>query len=286
MQEGDESAGGSPPADNEQARASYVAARDAFERGQQLNPEDGELVRKAGYLLGLIAIRFGDYREAERRLSNTRRSNYDTPEGLAAGFEEAEVKRRQGKHDEAIHDYGRVLRQAVDMPVYSNPWISLDQLRERAEGAFKEYFAAEDFRHAIEMANALTPLSFEEDALEMQASAHRAEALFLQNKAESQPYIEKAVTLSDAQASWRKGAALYEQLARLRFASRQYPGTVWQGAECYLNGHDYSRAARLLRNYMANEVRRQHPPALTALGEAELALGDPAKALAPLEECI
>ena len=264
----------------------YEQALKDFREGQDTNPTNSELVRKAKYLQGIAAKKLQRYEEAEQHFSLTRHANYDTAEGLAAGFEEAEVMRILGKHEEAIRAYSRVLRQALDMPVYSNAWITLEELRTRSEAAYKEYFVSGDFAHAIQMANALTPLSSEENALEMQANAYRAEANSLQRRADSEPPSSAAKWQADALAAWRKAAALYEQLARVRFATRQYPDTIWKGAESYLNGHDYRRAARLLRIYLNNQIRRQHPPALTALGEAELALGGPDKALIPLTECI
>ena len=268
----------------ESAKESYLAARALFEASEHLNPT--EMERKARYLLGLIAIRLGDNELAESEFSHTRHSNYDTAEGLAAGFEEAEVMRALGKDDEAIRAYGRVLRQALDMPVYSNSWISLDELARRAEQAYKDYFADGDFAHAIQMANALVPISSPENSVAMQAEAYRAQASDLQESANKQLAAEAAVLDVEATVSWRKAAALYEQLARLRFATRQYPETIWQAAESYLSGHDYRRAVRLLKVFLANEIRRRHPPALTALGEAELAQGEPAKALEALNECI
>lgn len=274
------------PSDVEaEARGKFESAKEALLNAQQLSPGDGEVVRKSSFLLGRIHRLLGDYPAAERAFSRTRRSSFDTPEGLAAGFEEADIQRLLGRDDEAIDGYGQVLRRAVDMPVYSNPWLSLTELKERSEAAFDDYFDSGDFDRAIRAANALAPLFSPAKALEFQAKAHRAQANRLRNLATKGAVVDEEM-LAESHAAWRRAAELFEQLASRRFATRQYPDLLWTCAECYLNGHDYGRAARLLRTFLRNEIRRKHPPALTALGRANLANGLAEEALGPLMECV
>jgi TolA-binding protein len=285
MDEGDEILASSSEDAEERSIAKYRTAQEAFTSAQARNPGNVELVRKAQYLLGLAYSKLGEDEEAERRFTRTHRSSYETSEGLAAGFEAAEVLRLLARYDEAIEAYGDVLRQALDMPVYSNPWLPFAALRDRSELAFQDFFDRGDFERAIRMANALSPLLSMERALELQAQAHGAEARKIQLELDEATFAD-ATRLEESQAAWRRAAALYEELSVQRFATRQYPDLLWKSAQGYLNGHDYGRAARLLRAYLHNQVRRFHPPALTALGKANLASGLLEKAIEPLMECI
>jgi hypothetical protein len=268
------------------AKAQYTAARDAFEGIQRRSMGGSNVVLQALYLLGVCQRKLGEYAEAERQFSRTRRSNYDTPEGLAAGLHEAELQMLQGNDDAAIASFGRLVRQADELRVYSNRWVSLDELQQRCEQAYRDFFQAGDFPRAINTAQSLAPLFDEERATRLQAEAYHAHATQLQAEADSVPSTKAATTVAEARAAWRQSAALFERLARLRFSSRQYPETLWKGAESYLCGHDYRRAVRLLNRYLDNEVRRRHPPALAALGEAYLALDQTGDALNALDECI
>ncbi len=285
LDEGERAQAESTPAGDDRAAAKYGAALEAFVGAQHRDPGNEELVRKAQYLQGLAHRKLQEYQQAAERLTRTYRSNYDTPEGLAAGFEAAEVLRLLGQDDEAIEAYGRVLRQALDMPVYSNPWIPLQTLQERSANAFRDYLRQAEFERAIQMANAVAPLLSTERALELQAQAHGGNAQHLQEQIDSGAVPNPAMQ-KESHAAWRRAAAIYQQLAGQRFATRQYPQLLWNSAESYLKGHDYRRAARLLRSYLRNQIRRHHPPALTALGEATLALGLAEEALEPLTECI
>ena len=280
LDEGDAAVGQSA-----EAVAKYRAARDAFVAAEGRNPANIELVRKARFLIGLADQRLGEYEQALQRFTRAHRSGYSTAEGMAAGFEAAEVLRALGRHEEAIESYGDVLRQALDMPVYSNSWIPLSVLKERSESAFKDYFDRSDFARAIQLANALAPLLSIQRALELQAQAHSAEAEQIQQSLDRSGTTDRT-RLERGLAAWRKAAALYDELAAQRFATRQFPDLLWQSAQAYLKGHDYDRAARLLRRYIRNQLRRYHPPALTALGQANLAIGKPEEALESLTECI
>jgi tetratricopeptide (TPR) repeat protein len=75
-------------------------------------------------------------------------------------------------------------------------------------------------------------------------------------------------------------------LSKLRFASRNYPEDLWRSADNYMKGHDFTRAVAYYKKFLDTQGRPARPPALTAIGQAMLALNKPAEALPWLEECI
>jgi len=270
-----------------EAKEKYTAAIEEFREAQRRASANHELVGKSRYLLGVAYRKLADFTAAETQFNRTRRSHFETQEGLAAGFQEAEVQREQlNKHEEAISSYRNVLRQAADMKVYSNPWISLDELRDRTQRAYQEYFDNEDYDRAIELANVFSPLFATDYAIQLQAEAQQALAEHLTLEAQPLPTSEAVPILEKAHAAWRKAGAFYSQLGGQRFSTREYPEALWQSANAYLRGHDYRRAVRLLKAFLKHETRRNHPAALTALGQAQLALGQPGLALKSLQECI
>ena len=269
------------------AEEKYTAAIDRFRQVLAGAAGDRGLVGKSSYLLGVAYRKLADFAAAESQFSRTGRAHFETAEGLAAGLEEAELQRTQlDKQEEAIESYRAVLRQAADMRVYSNPWISLDELRERSERAYQEYFDNKHFERAIQLANVLSPLFAADRATQLQAEAQQAMAEHFAQQAQSLSSPEAAPVLEKAHAAWRRAGAFYARLGNQRFSTRQYPESLWKSANAYLSGHDYRRAVRLLKSFLKYETRRNHPAALTALGQAQLALGQPNEALKSLQECI
>ncbi|MFV1963938.1 MAG: tetratricopeptide repeat protein [Pirellulaceae bacterium] len=269
-----------------EAAAKYEEAKTTLRDAQQHAAYNSNVIRQSQYLMGVCYRKLGDPRAALNEFSRTSRANFDTPEGLAAGLEEADLQRLLGDDAKAIEAYRRVLRQAADMQVYYNRWISLDVLRARIEQAYRDYLAAKAFPSAIELATIAAPILPSGHALRLQADAHAARAEQMESEAAQLTPSKAGEIQSQARTAWRQAGRLYADLAKLRFATRQYPGDLWASAEHYLRGHDYARAVAILEAYLKNVRRQQRPPALTLLGQALLALNRPDEALEPLNECV
>jgi TolA-binding protein len=261
-------------------------AKGKLRHAQRVSPYNLDVIRQSKYLLGVCYRRSGDLQAALEEFADTSHTNFDTDEGLAAGLQEAELHRLLGDDEQALAAYRQVLRQAADMRSYRNRWISLDELRERVKQAYHEYLTAKAFQRAIDLAIVAASLLPADQAVQLQAEAHAAWAADLESAAAQLEPKEKRAVQTQARTARRQAGRLYADLARLRFATRQYPGDLWTSAENYLQGHDYVRAADVLRAYLKNVPRRQRPPALTSLGEALLALNRPEEALKPVQECI
>ena len=85
---------------------------------------------------------------------------------------------------------------------------------------------------------------------------------------------------------YRAAGRAYEDVARLRFATRQFPEDLWLAAENYFLGHSYTHTIRILEEYLHHEARRHNALALLRLGQSHLALGHPAQAIDLLNSCI
>jgi len=84
----------------------------------------------------------------------------------------------------------------------------------------------------------------------------------------------------------RAAGRAYEDLARMRFATRFFPEDLWTAADCYFQGQSFTSAARVLDEYLHHEAQRWNALALVRLGQSRLALGENEEAVRALEECI
>jgi tetratricopeptide (TPR) repeat protein len=270
------------------ARDKYVQAAVIFDELLEgvVGTRSNDLIRQARYLRAICRMKQGLNAEAETELANIRRGNFSTPEGLASALAIAELQQSQGRDQDAAAMFRSVISQAVAMSPYENQWMSLTQFLERLEGAYRKFLDAKQFDHALVIAKGMVPLVLSKQTVELSAIAERGWAQQLELEVADAALADRPQIMSRAQTAWMRAGRLYEQLARLRYSERLFPQDVWNSAECYFNGHEYQRTTKLLMLYLENEARSNHPPALTLLGKAHLALGNPIEALKWLGQCI
>ena len=287
--EGDQLAAASASGDERpkgDGREKYLAARDALQALLAQRSLGGELVRQAQYLLGLCHRRLADSAAALQYFARLGRTSFDTAEGLAAALEEAELHYASGETDKALEAYHRVLRQVHEPEVYSNPWVSLEELQRRLQAVYGRSMAAGQYDWAIEFVRAFSPVLTEERSVRWQAEAYEALAAKRAEQAVDQPRSQADSFQGQSRSAWREAGRLRTELARLRFSTREYPQELWASAEDFLRGQDYERAIRLLHKHRESEERQKLPRTLVALGTALLALDRPQEALLPLGECL
>jgi tetratricopeptide (TPR) repeat protein len=83
----------------------------------------------------------------------------------------------------------------------------------------------------------------------------------------------------------REAGLRYAAAARLNFSERQYTEDVWEAAEAYRNGHNFTAAAKWYEEYLKYEVKRRRSSALVGWGECLLSLGRTRDALETLKQC-
>lgn len=280
-----------------EAIARYTAARDSFATAQTEKPSDEVLARQVQYLIGITYRRVAslqptgpaeltDLRAALDQFARTRRSHFGTPEGISSSLEEAEIQQLLGDDAAAVQSFHRTVRFAADQQPYNNPWTPLPELQARVEAAYAIYRHAGEFDAATRLAEGMTAVFPESRAVQLQAEARQAAATHLTGEAEGLPHSQAEPLLAQARGEHRQAGALFARLAKLRFATRQYPDDLWNSAENYLDGHDYEQAVRFYKQFLDTQGRTARPPALTSLGEALLALNKPEEALPWLMECI
>jgi tetratricopeptide (TPR) repeat protein len=256
-------------------------------RRARQDPLNTRVIGKAMYLIGVCHLHLDETQAALDQLRRTSRVYENTPEGLAAGIEEADLLRRLGRHDDAISWYTQVF-DGVGLMMNGeadNPWISREQFRTRALDACNFYIRRGEFQRATKLVDHVASLVQPARAAEMAAELRRDWA---------RQVIEEAGAMSEPAASaeqkrgrrmLREAGLLYARAANLNFAERQYGDDVWHSAESYRLGHNFTASAKMYEEYMKFEAKRRRSVALVGLGECLLSLGRPLAALDVLKQC-
>lgn len=272
-------------AENDAQRQSALKQAIETLRGAQTRNAAPPIAAASEFMIGRCEQGLGDDRAALAEFDQAASRYLETEAGIAAGLDAAELLRRENRNAESLERYRTVLGSLDPSQPYKNPWIGPDDLRTRTLSAYQQFVKAKQFELAIELAELLTPLFGAERSLQLSAEAHRQWGRQLL----AQPNVTPSQAAELQEQAWRKlreAGRLYAQLAESRRAAREYPDDLYDAAESYLAGHDYTKSAAAFRRYLAAESRRRRPRALIGLGEALLAEGLPKQALAPLDECI
>jgi tetratricopeptide (TPR) repeat protein len=238
------------------------------------------------FLIGRCEVGLGDDQAALGEFDHALQRYLETDAGIAAGFEAAELLRRQNRNAEALERYRTALGSIDRTQSFRNSWVAADELRARALDTYHQFLKAKQFDLAIELAGLLEPLFSADRSIQLSADAHRQWGQDLTAQAATAPAPEAAELEAQACRKLREAGPLYAELAKSRIATREYPDDLYAAAESFLAGHDYVSASDVFRKYLAAESRRRRPRALIGLGEALLARDRPAEALVSLEECI
>jgi TolA-binding protein len=277
---------GATAEDQQHAREKYQAAIDILRLAQSHDTLDAQATPKAMYLIGTCLLELGDDPAALSQFERTRAQYPDTPEATAASFQQAELARQMGHDADAITAYRRALGSVTDPATYSNPWLSVEQMRGRMLAAIQYYLPLRKFETALQMTRFLQPLFTQARVLDLTAEIHRTWGESLLAEAENLPEAKADALHRQGHLQFRQAGRIYWRLDRLQIVSRDYPEHLWNCASAYLEGHDYRSAVRVLQQYLQNESRQRRPQALLALGEALLAQDQIDKALVAFRECI
>jgi len=272
--------------DRRRAEQKYRQAIKTLQEAESRDTLAAQATRRATYLIGVCFLGLGDDRAALEQFERAVRLYAESPEAVAAALEEADLSRRLGHDREALAAYRRVLRAVADPEHFSNPWLSLDQLRARTLTAYQHYLSGQNFQAALQLAGMLQPLFSPTRTWELRAELYQTWGQAELAQAEQLPLSKAAPLREQGRQRLRQAGRAFSRLAELQIATRQYPDLLWSSAQAYLRGQDYRNAVVMLRRYQQHESRRRHAQVLVALGEALLSLGQADKALEALRECI
>ncbi len=272
-----------PPSKEAQARLDRAA--ELLNKAMDADKGVTAATARATYVAGLLHLQRNKFDEAAEQFNQAYRRSVDGPEGLAAQIQSAHLARKNDKFDSAVSLYGEVVDDLVDTTNYRNRWLPLAELKRQLISAYDDFFGRRQYAAAATLAD-LFPRVFEEDyAVQLAAEAHVAWAAQLLQTA---PTALKTTDelIEESRSHSRIAGKLYQRLAELRQATREYPENIWAAAQNYLRGADYVDASRQFRKYLEVEPRGHHAEALVGLAEVLLVNERHEQALALLQQCL
>jgi tetratricopeptide (TPR) repeat protein len=266
--------------------AKVRAAIEQFAAVQQVALDNDALVREAIFwtarcyeLLGDRAAALAEY----NRLSNL---YGDTQEGIAATLAEADHARLEGETARALGAYRAVLQAIGSAHAYDNALLPMPELRARLWAAYQQFLGEQKFDEALALLDLIEPVVGRAECMEQRARTQQDWGARRRDQADAENGPQSAALRHEGRYHLRAAGRAYEDLARIRFATRYFTGDLWTAADCYFQGQSFSNAARLLEEYLHFEARQWNAMALVRLGQARLARGEFEKAIAAFEECI
>lgn len=277
----------SSPDDVSASRQKYLAAIKTLRTAQGHDTLRSLATRKTMYLIGVCYVEMEDYQAALGQFSRTSKLyKKGAPEALAADFQQAEVLRELGRDTEAMAGYRLALSKIIDPKNFSNPWITLDELRTGMLAVYKHYLEAEKFEIALQLTRHFYPLFSRVRTLDVAATGYQAWGRVLLDRATTLPHKEAGEVRRSGYTQLRQAGRVYSRLAKLQIATGEYHDRLWASASSYFDGHDYANTIRVLEKYLRDHTRQRHPRALVQLGESKLALNRVDEALESFQECV
>ena len=258
-----------------------IGMRDRLELARERRLDSGP----SNFLLGQVQEMLNEQDKALTEFILVRRKHFGTDEGFAASVYEAEILLRQAQPIDAVEALKRVIPDVKSTEPFHNRWLTQEQLRSRLRATYVTLLDSGQHDEAVEVADMSSGAFAASESLEMQADAQFSGGQKTVLEAEKLPsnVVELRAKANDRFSSAGKS---YEELAKLRFATRDYTEYLWKSASAFHDGSDYRSVVRVLRKYLGEESRNRRPHALTMLGEAQLAQGESDAALRTLSDAI
>jgi tetratricopeptide (TPR) repeat protein len=274
------------PGNSPERAAKIDAAIRQFQTAQQLDADDGELTRQALYRTAQCYELRGDRTSARAQYNRLSNLYGDTDEGLAAALAEADFARADGETDRALAGYRAVLQAVGNPQTYDNNLMPLSTLRVRLLAAYQQFVGDEQFAESLALLDVFEPVVGRAESMELRAKTHQSWGARRRDQGAEEGLKEAEPLVKEGRFHMRAAGRAYEDLARMRYATRYFTRDLWAAADCYFQGQSYTHAARLLAEYLHNEARQWNDVALVRLGQARLARGEFQSSIAALEECI
>ncbi|MEM6778162.1 MAG: hypothetical protein AAF670_10940 [Planctomycetota bacterium] len=224
--------------------------------------------------------------EALATLSQLRQQRPFADAGMEGGLSELELLAHQARGPEVVQT-ARVLIREISQSRH----LSLDPEQQRSVGgrivsSLAQLRMQDQCQHAIETAQAATPILTPAVSLEQQGIAYRDWAnRTLDTGRTSGGDIPDDVSAL-ARLRFRGAGDALADAAHLRFTTNEYLPTLWNAIEALQEGRHYQRSIGLLRSYLRYEERSRQPRGLVALGRALLAEGQTEEAIDALRTCM
>ncbi len=246
-----------------------------------------QAVGRAMYLIGVGLEELGDFPATLKQWDRLRKAFPNSPEALASRYAEAVHYFKEGQDEQLLLCFRKVLEAIGEWDAFSNPWLTLDQIRRRSLKLYDYFQSKGAYEKALALLKSAAPLFDRERlwTLQAQTGRHGGDSLIVQAKTAETPE-ERRILLRKGRFAYREAGWTFERLARLHEKDRRHPDLVWETAQCYLQGHDFTNAEKQFQKYLKIELVKRQPQALLGLGKALMSLEKWDEALTAFDEGI
>jgi tetratricopeptide (TPR) repeat protein len=281
VEEAQKLAEGSP-----EQKAKLAEALTHLQEVEHLDQEHGQLTRQARLWLARRFELNGESAAALTAYEKISKVYANTPEGLTATLAAADFYRRDGQIDKALFGYRYVLREIGGQATYDDSLFPMSDVRRRLMMVYQQCLDEKLFAEALSLVDLFEPVFGRVNCAELRAKTHLQWGEWRLEAAHQGISPVELAAQKDGRFQLRSAGFAYEELARLRYATRQFADDLWTSGECYFRGQSYSQAARLFGEYVHHEARRRNAMALLRLGQAYLASGEYDKSVDAFEESV
>jgi tetratricopeptide (TPR) repeat protein len=267
-------------------KAKLADALTHLQEVEHLDHDRAQLTRQAKLWMARRFELNGEHSQALKAYEGISKNYPNSAEGLTATLAAADYYRRQGQIEKALFGYRFVLREIGDQATYDDTLFPMSDVRRRLTMVYQQCLDEKLFAQALSLVDLFEPVFGRVNCAELRAKTHLQWGEWRLDDAHQGVTPAEAAAQKDGRFQLRSAGLAYENLARLRFATRQFTDDLWTAGECYFRGQSYSHAARLYGEYLHHEARRRNAMALLRLGQAYLAGGEYAKSVDAIEECI
>lgn len=264
----------------------FNEAIDLLREVQRNDTRASREARRAMYEIAVALEASGRKSAAANQFDRVSKQYGDTEVGIAAMLAEADLLRSAGRYDLALGGYRTALESVGNPTTYVNELLSLQDVRKRFLAAYQDFVDRERFEEAVSLIEQFDSLFEQGELVELRAKTEEAWGEALLRKSLLDDRWHARLTRKQGRRRLRAAGQAYEELARIRYATRFYTDDLWDSADCYFRGQSYSNTARTLKKYLHHEVRRRNSVALLRMGQSYLALREPEEAIEAFNECV
>ena len=159
-----------------EAKSQYQQAIDSLRLVESSGKATNALDLRAKYLIGICWLESENLPAAQEQFERVLLASSASEEGVAAAFQTANLLRRQGRNDEALAMYRRLVKAIGDPVVYHNELLPLAEVRRQMLAAYEQFLNKSQIDEAIQLSRVLHPLFPTECELELSGELYRSVA--------------------------------------------------------------------------------------------------------------
>jgi len=230
------------------------------------------------HALALCHQRAQRYDDAVRVLERIRKTMPGGEESQAASLQLGDVKRLQGRDDEALTCFKQGL-DAIQGP-YQNTIVKLEAAQQMVGSALASWHAVDDFVRTRSLAESYHRIATAGEAERCFAVASQSAGIAHQRLADHASGKPSEDQLQSALKYFTEAAQSFETVARSWEGQPAQANFLWAAAENFHRARQHERAAAVWERYLALEfAEKRSAEAYINLGEAHQALKKPVAAI-------